>query len=396
MAGRIHDLGYGVTVDEGLGDGPVVTSTEAVLPWRPRSGQFVGTAVIWCDRLFEARSVKRSDGVGRWRLAPWPEGEVARNVERLDADRIESLLGEAAVIKKSRGIRFVLVFVSPLAGLMPGFVQRRWEREHNVPGGRATILSAVVELALGTWWIVHPVPVPLRFFGWLLFTEAMVRLWFGLTQSEPMGSFLTAPFGWVTTSSPKEPGIKGGQAEVVRWSQGEREMALAMSDPRVDWLVDGVIRFRGSLFRLVEKEFGGDRVVYHFEAVPEDTLVTLSLAPPARQERHRDRGRGFVADAGRFVLLSFAPRRFQERLTPDLNLGVRTLTWISAGVELFGGVVNLLGGTPRDAWVGLDLLFAIEGAWRLVRAAVTGLPVGSVLGLPFVNVYERWARSDGE
>ncbi len=93
--------------------------------------------------------------------------------------------------------------------------------------------------------------------------------------------------------------------------------------------------------------------------------------------------------------MSFAPQRFQKQLTPDLNLGVRTLTWISAGVELCGGTVNLLGAGPRDPLVMLDLLFVIEGAWRLIRAAMTGLPVGSVLGLPFIKVYERWVKSDG-
>ncbi|MEN8163536.1 MAG: hypothetical protein ABFS37_05360 [Acidobacteriota bacterium] len=392
MAGPLHDLGHGVRVEGGSANGPVVTSTEVILPWRPRAGLFVGTAVTWCDQLFEARSVERNDGGERWQLALWPEGEAARNTDRLDAGRIETLAGEAAEFKKSRGIRFVLVLLSPLAGLMPGPVQRRWEREHNFPGARATILSAVTEMGLGMWWIVHPGPVLLRFFGWMLFAEAMVRLWCGLNHDEPMGSFLTAPFGWVTALLSNEPAEEGRRIEVVRWAEGDPEMALAMPDPRVDWMVDGIIRFRGSLWRLIEKELGRGLAVYHFEAVPPDTPVTLSLAPPPRQEKHRDRGRGLVADAGRFVLLSFAPQRFQEQLTPDLNLGVRTLTWISAAVELFGGTVNLLGPAPRDALVGLDLLFVIEGAFRLIKTAVTGLPAGSLLGLPFINVYERWVR----
>ena len=231
MAGRIYDLGDGVRVDEGHGDELVVTSTEVVLPWQPRAGQFVGIAVTWCDQLFEARSVERDDGGERWRLALWPEGEAARNVDQLDADRIESLVAEAAKLKKSRSFRFVLVLFSPLAGLMPGPVQRRWEREHNVPGARATILSAVTEMGLGMWWIVHPGPVLLRFFGWMLFAEAMVRLWFALNQDEPMGSFLTAPFGWVTASLSNEPAEKGRPISVVRWTQDDPEMALAMLDP---------------------------------------------------------------------------------------------------------------------------------------------------------------------
>ncbi len=394
MAGKNHDLGYGVWVDETPGDGPVVTSTKLRLPWRPRAGEFVGTAVTWCDQLFEVRSVERDDDGERWWLAVWPDAEAVRDSDRLDVGRMESLAVEVVKLERSRGYRSVLVLLSPLAGLMPGSVQQHWEREHNVPGTRATILSAIVELALGTWWIVHPGPVLLRFFGWMLFTEAMVRLWFALTQSEPMGSFLTAPLAWIAPSESKAPTARDKRMEVGRWKPGDPEMALAMLEPREDWLVDGVIRFRGALWRLIEKELGGGRVTYHFETVPEESPVTLSLVPPARQERQRDRGRGFLADAGRFILLSFAPQRFQEQLTPGLNLGIRTLTWISAGAELFGGAVSLLGPASRDTLVGLDLLFVLEGAFRLIKAAVTGLPVGSVLGLPFINVYERWVDSD--
>jgi len=395
MARKIYDLGYGVRVKEGLGEGPTVTSTEVGLGWRPTAGQFVGTAVTWRDRLFEVRSMERIADGERWCLVPWPEGEVARNVDRLDPDRITNLVDEVEGIKKGRSIRFVLVLFSPVAGLMPEFLQRHWETEYNVPGSRATILSALVELGFGAWWIVHPGSALLKFFGWFLFAEAMIRLWFALSQSEPMGSFLTVPLAWVRPSESKVQTEKAKRMEVVRWAQGEPEMALALPDPREDWLLDGVLRFRGSVYRLIEKQLGSDRVVYHFESVPEDTPVTLSLAPPAHQERQRNRGHGFTADAGRFILLSFAPQRFQEKLTPDLNLGVRTLTWISAGVELFGGSVNLLGAGPRDPLAVLDLLFIIEGAWRLIRAAMTGLPVGSVLGLPFIGVYERWMRSDG-
>ena len=123
MAEHIDDLGHGVKVKEGLGEGPTVTSTELCLGWRPTVGQFVGTAVTWHDRLFEVRSVERSDDGERWRLVPWPDGEVARNIDRLDADWIEILVGDSAVIKKSRSLRFILVLVSPVAGLITALPQ---------------------------------------------------------------------------------------------------------------------------------------------------------------------------------------------------------------------------------------------------------------------------------
>lgn len=394
MAGPIHDLGHGVRVDEGCDDGPVVSSEKVALPWRPRAGHFVGTAVTWSDQLFEAVSVERDVGGERWQLVSWPQGEATRNIDQLDAGRMKSLCVEATELKKSRAIRSVLVLFSPLTGLMPGSMQQHWERAHNFPGARATILSAIAELGVGIWWIIHPGPVLLRFFGWMLFAEAMVRLWFALSQYESMGSFLTAPFGWCWEVSTAEPVETNRRFDVIRWTSGDPEMALGMLDPREDWKVDGILRFRGSLWRLVEKVPGGGRLVYHFEEAPAESSVTLSLVPPARKERRRERGRGGLYDTTRFALLSFAPRRFQEQLAPGLNLGIRTLTWISAGVEVLGGTINLLGPAPRDVLVGLDLLFVLEGAFRLVTTAVTGLPVGSLLGLPFINVYERWARSE--
>lgn len=394
MGGPIDDLGHGVRVDMTSGVGLVVHSETVALPWRPRAGQFVGTAVAWRDGLFESVSVERKEGVERWQLVPWPEGEATRNTDRLDADRMKSLFVEAADLKTSRAMRGVLVVLSPLTGLMPGLVQQRWETTHNFPGARATIISAIAEMCIGTWWALNLGPVVLRFFGWMLFAEGMVRLWFALTQDEPMGSFLTTPFGWISRRPTTVPDATHRGFEVIRWTPGDQEMTLGMFDPRADWNIDGVLRFRGSLWRLVEKVPGGGRVECRFEGVPADSPVTLSLVPPAPKEIQRERGRGWVHDTTRFVLLSFAPRRFQEQLVPDLSLGVRTLTWISAGVELFGGSVNLLEGGSRDTLMGLDLLFVIEGAFRLVKSAVTGLPVGSVLGLPFVNLYERWVKSE--
>lgn len=387
------DLGFGVSVIEGSDLGLEVTSAEVVLPWRPRAGPFVGTAITWGDQVFEALTVERGEAGERWQLARWPEGEVTRNVDSLDAGRIENLVVEAAALKQSQGMRWLLILMSPLAGLMPAPLQKRWEREHNVPAARATVISAVLELVPATWWIINPGSILYRFFGLLLFVEALVRLWSGLSNDEPIGSFLTAPVGWFLRPPPKAPSLREERVEVVGWNQDGKNMTLAVSTPRADWVVDGIIRFRDALYRLVDTKFGGDKVAYYFEAVPPETPVTLSLVAPRVEQRRRDSGRGFLADLGRFIFLAFAPRRFQERLAPTLNLGVRTLTWISAGVEVFGGVVNLMGSTSGDFLIGVDLLIFMDGAWRLVRTAATGKPVGSVFGLPFIAVYERWLRS---
>lgn len=386
-------LGHGVEVERDRQDGLVVSSTAGlVLPWRPRSGGFVGSAVHWAERLFEVCTVTEGDdGVVRWHLESWPDGEVVRHVDRLDSERIEALAGEWRETGAGRRIRTVLVWLAPVTGLMPTNRQLVWERRYNVSAGRITAISAAVEILVGAVGIVMPIPLLLRLLGWMFFAEGVIRFWFAMSQDEGMGSFVTLPLA-VQKTEPVRSASPASTMEVVRWDPTEGGLELAFAESRTDWTLDGVLRYRGERFRLIERIPGGGRVVYAFGRASDDMPVTLSLVPPPTVVRQRERGRGFLKEVGRLFLLSLAPGRFQAALTPEYRLAPRTLTWGSGIIELIGSGMNLVAPAGEESHLLLSLFFVGEGLFRIVVATVTGAPVGSVLGLPFRPLFERWSR----
>ncbi|MET0619797.1 MAG: hypothetical protein ABW056_05935 [Thermoanaerobaculia bacterium] len=171
-----------------------------------------GTAVGWEDRVYEVLAAEpRSDGTMRYRLAPWEESQAIRRFERYDAEaeRARSAARDdlAAGIRKRRRS----IALAPLAGLLPGSVQTRMERDFGAPALAMTISSALplfvvgflglfrnlLEVAGGQlgWpaWVAPPAPIALY-----LFVESALRLASAIAGGEPMGSlpFVLAYTAW--------------------------------------------------------------------------------------------------------------------------------------------------------------------------------------------------------
>ena len=64
-----------------------------------------------------------------------------------------------------------------------------------------------------------------------------------------------------------------------------------------------------------------------------------------------------------------------------------------AGLQIFGGIVNLLAGGLESPAALLDIVVAGEGVVRLGTLIWTGEPVGSVPGQILRPIFERWLRS---
>ena len=173
------------------------TARSTVRPGHP------GTAVAWAERIYEVRAAEPlADGGMRYRLAPWEEGQAIRRFERYDEDsergRQTGREDSAAAVRNRR----LSILLAPLAGLLPGSVQKTMESEFGAPALGMTVASALPLFVVGflgmfdhilgmaggfvDWpaWLAPPLPIAVYLFG-----ESALRLASAIAGREPMGSF---------------------------------------------------------------------------------------------------------------------------------------------------------------------------------------------------------------
>ncbi len=173
------------------------TARSTVRPGHP------GTAVAWAERIYEVRAAEPlADGGMRYRLAPWEEGQAIRRFERYDEDsergRQAAREDSAAAVRNRR----LSILLAPLAGLLPGSVQKTMESEFGAPALGMTVASALPLFVVGflgmfdhilgmaggfvDWpaWLAPPLPIAVYLFG-----ESALRLASAIAGREPMGSF---------------------------------------------------------------------------------------------------------------------------------------------------------------------------------------------------------------
>jgi hypothetical protein len=199
-----------------------------------------GATVAWEDRLFEVLAEEPLPNGGvRYRLAPWEDGQAIRRFERYDADAErarESFRQDlASGIRKRRWS----VVLAPLAGLLPGSVQKRMEHEFGAPSLGMTIASALPLFVVGflgmfrhllgvaggaldwPWWVAPPLPLALYLFG-----ESALRLASAIAAGEPMGSLpvVVAYAAW------KEARGESASAKLESRAAPEADRAQAIRD----------------------------------------------------------------------------------------------------------------------------------------------------------------------
>jgi len=158
--------------------------------------EFPGTAVLWDDVLFEVMAVEALPNGVRYTLAPWPDMHAVRVSERYDDATEERRVAEwRAAHARERHRRTANLF-GLLTGHLPAIVQEHLASEVGIVPNRLTLLSCLPELvALGfaATTIVQAVmdnrPIPwLAVAGVLFGIDALVRLFFVMTQNRPIGS----------------------------------------------------------------------------------------------------------------------------------------------------------------------------------------------------------------
>jgi hypothetical protein len=296
----------------------------------------------------------------------------------------------------------------PLSGLLPRVTQERLEREIGFPSSRATVVSALCEIAVGTLallqllilmaggtWILPPYTRWLVVIGPVLLVEGLIRHRLESALDQPMGSIFLAWLALFEKRVAVGPRPEDFRPTVVSWDPAGDKLELTTVEPRNDWVEGGVLRFRGRTFRMVERLPKYERLVYRFVAVPEDTPCTLQIKPPWQEpDTPQDRaGPGLAETIWRTLLMSLAPAELQERWFGPRDTSPLVVTMVCAGIEVFGAGVNLLLDPAQNAWGLVDVAVLLDGAVRLLAAAVQRGPVGSVFGLPLVPLYRRWVET---
>lgn len=396
----VIDFGGGVMMERG-GDEVTVTSEDLELHWSARRGTFPGTAVQLEDGLFEVVDAE----AGFYRLAPWRSGETARVVVPLDRAWVKKRVATREDQVRREQVRRVLMLLLPLSGALPRVTQMRLEREYDFPAQKATTVSALTEMVPGALgvvqsfifafsgeWVVPPGLRWLIFVGPVMFGESLIRLKMCFSQGEPFGSLFLSPVELLEKRAPDSFTSERHQPTAVAAAEGGYDLVLAVPDPRPDWHIGGVLRFRGRCYRLLLREGAGEVVHYSFDEVEgeDEVEVTLRLAPPPLRERVRDAGEGIVTTAWRALLLSFAPGRYQKTWFERHGTSPLLVTLVCALAEAGGGLQSMLEPGPPGILGILDLFFVVEGCVRLALALVRRGPVGSLMGLPLRPLYARW------
>lgn len=402
-----HDLGCGVRVLPGDGDGRVVLSESVAFNWRPREGERPGSAVMLGGESYEVVEHQPWRRGGRWILEPWTGEDVMRVIFALDETSVADAFDAARASAKAERLGPWMYALAPFLGFASSKSQRRWRDTWGFPAAMATWTSAILEILVGAVCVVELMisgfsgesifpwlPRPLIRFGLFFFLEGVVRLIQVFGDSEPVGTV----FGLVASffERPRRPESDPVQAPEVRLH--DRDLgSLELLSPiqRRDWEEPGLLPYRGETFAVESVTRQGDTWVYVFTRVKvgdDWNGRRLRLVPP----RSTVEKRTFSESPGlaRTVLLSIAcmlaQGRFQERWGWLVGMPATWFTLFGAGVELVGGLTNLgSGGGAQSMALVLNLFFVFEAVTRFGWVALRGEPLGSVIGLPLSPLLER-------
>ena len=408
-----RDLGHGVRVMPGDGDGIVVQSSDFDFGWRPRMGERPGAAVMWEGSSVEVVEREPWRRGWRWTLAPWRGEDVMRVVLPLDDAAVHTAAVSAETAVRARKLRPWFWLLSPLLGFAAAPWQLRWRDELSFPATLATWLSAIFELVVGAACLlefiaaigggitIFPwIPRWVTYFGLIFFVEGLVRLVQVAADSEPVGSFLGFLISFLERREPPTPEpIDAPSLQTYDEVGGVLEFVSTIL--RRDWEEPGLLSYRGDLFALDSTERLGESWVYVFgrlEVAENWDGPRLRLIPP----RSKVVGRSFAGEPGLIktglltIACTLAPRRFQERWASELGVGEKWFTVMGASAELLGGLSNLGASEVAPApIVLLNLFFVGEAVVRFGSLVLRGHPLGSVLGLPLAPILERYLPDVG-
>jgi hypothetical protein len=332
-----------------------------------------------------------------------------RGVFSLDRESVRDIADRAEAETRERRTRKSTVLLLPLIGLAPASLQKEWADDWGLNPERATQISAVCEMLFGALGIIQVasnafggepfMPIWLAYPGVLIFASGVVRLALVAADGEPVGSPLGLPLFLVAPKAVPEAELA---TPVVRsFDDGGGTLVLASPILRRDWDRDGLLRYRGGLFRLERTEQEGRFWVYQFarSAGGGEEERALQLRPPGTMPIPSaavdSAPPPFLRTMLMTAVVTLGPAADQERWAAAQGIKAVWLTIIGAGAELIGGIANLHNdlGHSHSLLILLDFYLVGEGLLRL-GSALVGRPMGSVFGWMLRPLYRKYLPSD--
>ena len=401
-----EDLGHGVYASPGSAGELAVTSPRLDLGWQAAEGQVPGTAVLWCGQSFEVVGRMPAGSGVRWTLRSWDEPSAMRNVLTLNRESVQDIADRTENEVRNRRARGWTLVLLPVLGLAPAVLQKKWANEWGFAAGRATMVSATLEMLAGTVGTVQLVaaavgavffmPLALALPGPLLFVFGIARLAMVFGDGEPVGSPLGVPF---LLLAPKNVPKTERESPAVQSFDNDGGLIVVVSPIlRRDWDRDGLLPYRGEHFRLDRVEQEGRSWVYRFTRDHDRGTEerTLQLRPPlaaAPAAVPKEAPPSFLRTMMVTAAVTLGPGSDQQRWAEELGTRAVWFTVIGGAAELVGGIANLQKELDTAlSWLILLNIFLVgEGLLRL-GSALVGRPMGSVFGWALRPLYRRSLR----
>jgi hypothetical protein len=326
-----------------------------------------------------------------------------RNVFTLNRESVQDIADRTETEVRNRRARGWTLVLLPVLGLAPAVLQKKWAKEWGFAAGRATMMSAALELLAGTVGTVQLVaaavgavffiPLALALPGPLLFVFGIARLAMVFGDGEPVGSPLGVPFLLLAPKS--VPEAERESPAVQSFDNAGGFIVVVSPVLRRDWDRDGLLPYRGAHFRLDGVEQEGRSWVYRFTRDHDRSTEerTLQLRPPlaaALAAAPKVAPPSFLRTMMVTAAVTLGPGSDQQRWAEELGTRAVWFTVIGGTAELVGGIANLQKELDAaQSWLILLNMFLVgEGLLRL-GSALVGRPMGSVFGWALRPLYHR-------
>jgi hypothetical protein len=366
-----------------------------------------GTALQVGEDLFEILTAEETLEPGfaiRYGLKKWDPQHALRGVIPYTPETRSQAAADFHDETSRQALRSRIVWLFPLAGMMPDPLQRDWEARTalnmTVVAAASALVQILIFMALVQTFGRSPESKAALYALEYLGFDAFVRLLVTVCTGKPRGVFaLALPYLlWESIFHP-ERRAKKKQFELKFSLEGDEVIrrpgtgSLVIRSMLFDDLLAGSqpIRFDGAVYRPLHWHREGKgldrRWVYEFEKIDADPRRKYrEYTQPRRPERQKV-AEDFTRALDRAQMLGLIwgtyPSGEQTRLEARYQFPAAQMTAATAGLILAGAVIEAWAlafvGAPTITYLAA-LYFVLESLYRLYVSKAQGRPAGSLVG----------------